>query len=225
MATVSRIGGRADNLTGNVVQADRPVMAEMNARLAQQTEIMAFRCSGNRVNQQYTNITTSNNWSVPYASLTAVSSYSDFSLKIGAVNQAIVGYPFRLSESFKGIAAYITILSSHRFRYKVRLQTRTLNDTVATSTGEETIIVPTTAAVGLGYIFAGEVENKSYRMAAGVVKIDDPTLPAAATRRILVVPQIQTDETTYPGFGASRQCTVFIKSISLFDYPDDKVGF
>lgn len=225
MASKSNVSPRIDRCIPSLVQRDRPMMAELDAKLAQQTEILAYRSSGNQVNHQYTNICYKTRIAIPFASLTSTGSYSDFSMRVGGVSQSVVGYPFRLTETYQGILAAVTICSAHRYKFKIRLQSRTLTDTVATSTGDEAIVDLINNESLVGIVAAGGPRGTTYKSGTITCRIDNPTLPAAGTRRVLVVPQVQTDVSFQPGFDVSGQSTVYISSISIIDYPDEKIGW
>lgn len=228
----SSIATRMVTWPKDIVQADSPHAAELDAQLARATEAIAYKCSGNVLVRSYPFISRSgaipsaisNN---PRASISALSTWTGFDLSmdeagVGNAWTHAIDFPFRLSEGFRAIGAIVTLVTNSDVSLAARIKTNTLaGHTVAETVGGAHVFHYSTSPEGIQWQLASNLSSGALRAYSAFLWVDNPAVES--TRRILVVPQVQCPDGANAQISNGLFISVWLKSIMIMDMPDYNV--
>ena len=204
---------------------DSAHVAQLEMEMSQQTQALAYRCTGTTKNWVWPmpGGPDESSWSSrnsPSAELTTADTWTEF--LIGGGVGIRFELPWRFTEGYQYVMAFITIVTNQELELTLRLSSETLLDAVATVNGEAGIRQTPRGSPDM-HSWRDLVSGDSvYRSARYYCKLE-PTVPA--NRRILLVPSIKCVDSYNPQFELGSVADVHIENMSFMDWPDDGKGF
>ena len=204
---LGRIARQPQAWAKDIIQADSPHAAELDASMARATEAVAYRCLGNVVWRSFPT-------SKSVASIAAINTWTDFTI------DAPTQFPFRLSESYRGVGAILHVVTNTPSGIALRIQTKTLAGHTVTTTNGAVYQIHNWSPVtdNVHWLYLAAFTGKNYFSGASFMYVDNPNLDA--TRRFVVQPQAQISDSASPRIILGGSVDVFLKSILIVDLPD-----
>jgi len=206
---------------------DSPHGADMDQVYRCQTDSLIWRCSGNTKTITWPYCTksalTGTTQTAPFAAISAVSTWANFQFSStwGDYN---VGIPWRFTEGHEKILIYTTLIGDGDTNLKVRWDSETLLDAVATVTGEVTGCAPRpNMPIDQMSWMQRAGRNPSTWWQTGLYSWLTPTVPSS--RVVKLVPYVETIRDD-PRFAVSQTILVFMVSAVFMDIPSkDTIGW
>lgn len=210
-------------LVSDVFQAGDVHMAESDLQMAQETQAIAFRCSGNYVSHAYPTVWTTY---LPSASMSAVQTWTTFQIAgEAAVSANDFDLPFRQTEGYSQIGAIVVVLAPEKIRLGLRLQTKTLaGHTVTTTSGDPVLMTPTAKARDALTRIVAARDSGDWLLGGCIANVRSPNLGASGTRRFIVTPQAYVADADNQAIQISDSVVVYLSAITLFEIPPAAVG-
>lgn len=205
----------------NIVQAGAPHSAELDSRMTEVTESVAYRMVGNNITRSFTApaYTVGGDPGVggtPLASLTAVNTWTDFLFTTGAADEHTFELPYRLSESYDHVTIAFTLATTFSGQFGFRVQGRTLaGHTVATSTGVVRTGRARSPVQDVTWVVSSAFGGSQYHGFSGSVAIT-PTVDAT-TRRVSIVPQALLNNSVYASVDLGQSVLIYLKQITIIE--------
>jgi len=213
------IPARPSRMRPSQIVYDASFQASNETALGRNVAAYVLRCCGSAAQYQYGNLGTA-----PYATITAVNTWYDFSWYGNSSGRA--DFAWFHQKQFSSIRGMITVVSSCNAVFKVRLQSDDLVDSVATSNSKGHSCVPAQPSSFLEWrnTFWHRYAQKQYdggkwRSGSVRVRLESPTLPS--NRRIAIAPQVSIDGVSSLALAAAGSPRVYLEALILHDVVDE----